>query len=153
MAHSAGSGRGRSITHVGQRHTADSHSNAIRQHFAFNFDQAADPADDPRSRIEQLMRAGAAGELERSDRGDAEAATRRGALVATRRGEPSGLREKLDQHDGWHDGIIGKVALKVPVLRPGDAEPAGRYAIDKIGDLLDEPHRRSMREQVNSERA
>jgi hypothetical protein len=37
---------------------ADGHANGVRRHFAFDFDHAADPSDDSRASVEQLMRRG-----------------------------------------------------------------------------------------------
>ena len=99
------------------------------------------------------MWTGAARELKRPDSGDAESVAGRGLLVAARRRKTSRLREELDQHNGGHHGIVGEMALKVPVPGACDADAARGLAGDQIGDLFDEPHRRSMRKQVHSERA
>jgi hypothetical protein len=131
---------------------ADGYADSVRQYFALDLDHPAQPSDDARARLQQLIRPSARGELERSYGCDMQLRRRTELLWATNCREPSGLRQKLDQHNRRHDWVGRKMALKVPILWVCDAETARRLAWDEISDLLHEPHRRPMRQQVDSKR-
>jgi hypothetical protein len=73
---------------------------------------------------------------------------RRGAAGRRASGESSGLCEQLDEHDRGHHGIARKVPLKIPVLRTGETAAARQPARDDLHNLLDEPHRRAVRQKI-----
>ena len=89
-------------------------------------------------------------ELEGSERCDSQWPARRG-LARLRRGDGNATRlsDQLDQDDGRHHRVIGKVSLKIKVVRARDAAARGALTVNHLDDLLQEPHRRPMRQAVN----
>ena len=69
--------------------------------------------------------------------------------VDTAGGDTAGLGKKLDQHDGRHHRIAGEMPLKVPIVRLGETAPARRLARRDVDDCFDQPHRNSMRQQID----
>ena len=119
----------------------------VGKHVALDFDHAADGSNDASTRIKPLVRPCTGRKFEWSDSGNAKSA--RGAVSVSRHDESTCLRKQLDQHNRRDHRIAGKMALEVPVVRSCDTQTASRFAVDEIRNLLDKPHRRLMRKQVD----
>jgi inner membrane protein len=76
-----------------QRDAARRNACSIGQDFAFDFDDAAQPPDDPGPCVEELVRARADGKFERSDCGDPQHWSRTLRVLAAGGGKSAGLRQ------------------------------------------------------------
>ena len=139
----------RSLADVGQSDAADRDQRAVSEHFAFNLDDGAHSPDDPGTRLELLVRPRSARELEGSQGGHAQHAAGACLFLDCRRSDPACLSQQFDQDNRGNDRAVRKVPLKEPIVDACQAEAASRSPCDQVGDLLDEPHRRPMREQID----
>jgi len=135
---------------IRENDATDGDAYSVGQNMAFYLDQVADPTCDASTRFEPLVRPCARGEFERSEGRDSKTGSRDVRLKATCGYQSSRLGEQLDQYNRRHHRIAGKMTLEVPVLRSGDSQTARRLSRDEIRDLLDEPHRRLVWQQLDS---
>ncbi len=142
--------RVRALSNVGENHRTNRDPQTIRQHFTFDFDDAANPTHDSRVRLEELVRPRGARKFERTERGDAPHAAAVDLRTAAGRGNPTGLRQQFNQHNRGNHRIAWKVSLEKPVGWAGDAETTSRFSRHDIGHLLHEPHGWTMRKKIDN---
>ena len=106
-------------------------------------------AGDSCARLEQVARRRTRRELEGPDPRDAELHWSSCECLNRSRRQPSGLREHLNQDSRRDHGVARKMSAKKPVLRRSRTTTTRTHTRDQIHDLLDESHRRLVREKVD----
>jgi len=106
-------------------------------------------AGDSCARLKQVARRRTRRELEGPDPRDAELHWSSCECLNRSRRQPSGLREHLNQDSRRDHGVARKMPAKKPVLRRSRTTTTRTHTRDQIHDLLDESHRRLVREEVD----
>ena len=113
------------------------------------FDHPSDSAGHAGARLEHLIRSRTPGNLKVPSAATRRSGRRRSGGRRGRR-QSASLGEQFHEDDCWHDGVTGKVSLKVPVVRVRDPQPPRRLSRDELGNLLDQSHGRPMGKQVDA---
>ena len=129
---------------LGEREVARRDELAVGGDAAGNLDEPTEPADDLGRRLKQDARPRRGRELEVVQRRQSQR-LRHGVRRQCDR-QSAGLREQFDQRNRRNDRVRGKVPVEVPVIGMGDARRARSVPGNDLDDLLDESHRRPMRQ-------